>query len=260
MAISNKLLLSDLLKHNVRCDIGIDHGPVISAWMHPPVHRILGFVSRPSNLRLERQVWRLDQIKGVNQLEVFVKGPYAISDDQTLERFPTLMRANIFNKNGQKIGLIADFLFNTKTGKIEYYLVSRTNPLIPGTSRWRLSIDLIVDKQPGSISCDIDSFEDLPIEKASLREEFLSKGRKLKTQFQDLTYNASDKLEGWIDDQISENKNEPFDDSYEMHRDEDSYDDWIDNLDIDSSEQFNTMNTPRRKNSFTNEEDLDPWI
>jgi len=199
LAIPSRLLLSNLLKYHVRCENGIDHGPVVSIWMHPPVHRIFGWVTRPSSLKLEREVWRLDQLKGVNEQEVYVKGPCAISDDQTLERLPTLMNANIFNRNGQKLGLIADFVFEPKKGKIEYYLVSRSNPLIPGTSRWRLSIAQITDKQPGSISCDIDTFEDLPIEKASFREELLSKSRKWKTQFQDFTYNASDRLEGWID-------------------------------------------------------------
>ena len=260
MAISKKLLFSDLLKHNVRYDSGIDHGPVISPWMHPPVHRILGFITRPSNLRLEREVWRLDQLKGINQQEVYVKAPCSVSDEQTLDRFPTLMNANIFNRSGQKIGLIADFVFEPKKGNIQYYLVSRSNPLIPGTSRWRLSIAQITDKQPGSISCDIDTFEDLPIEKASLKEEFLSKSRKWKTQFQDLTFNASDKLEGWIDDQISESDNDSANHFDEILNGDASYDDWIDNLDIDSSEEFNRMNKRKKNTNFTNERDLDPWI
>ena len=42
-------------------------GPLISGtgenvWMHPPVHRILGWSSRPSNFDLKRNVWRLNQI------------------------------------------------------------------------------------------------------------------------------------------------------------------------------------------------------
>ncbi len=260
MAIPTKLLLSDLLRHNVRCDNGIDHGPVISPWMHPPAHRILGWISRPSTLRLQREVWTLNQLKGINQQEVYVKGISAISDDQTLERFPTLMNANIFNRSGKKLGLIADFLFEVKKGNIQYYLVSRSNPLIPGTSRWRLSIPQIIDKQPGSISCDIDTFEDLPIHKASLREEFFSKSRKLKNQFQDLTYKASDRLEGWIDDQIVENEKEPLDDSYTIENNFDSYNDWVDNVDIDSFEEINTMKKRNKKPSSLDERDLDPWI
>jgi len=260
LTIPTKLLLSDLLKHNVRCDQGIDHGPVVSPWMHPPTHRILGWISRPSNLRLQRNVWKLDQLKGINNHEVYVKGISSISDEQTLERFPTLMNANIFNRNGQKIGLMADFVFEIKTGNIQYYLVSRSNPLIPGTSRWRLSLSQIIDKQPGSISCDIDTFEDLPIQKASIREEILNKSRKWKIKFQDLSYKASDRLEGWIDDQIIDNEKETFDDSSFSQNNVDSYDDWIDNLDIDSSEEFNTMNKRKSKSTSTNENNVDPWI
>ncbi len=260
MAIPTKLLFSDLLKHNVRCENGIDHGQVIKSWMHPPVHRILGWVSRPSKLSLQKEVWRLDQLKGINQQEVYVNGPGSISDDQTLERFPTLMNANVFNRIGQKLGLIADFAFELKKGNIKYYLVSRSNPLIPGTSRWRLPISNISDKQPGSISCNIDTLEDLLIEKASLREEFLCKSRKWKNQFQDLTYNASDRLEGWIDEQISESEKDPLDESYKIQNDYDSYDDWIDNLEIDSSEEFNGTNQRYKNTSSTNQRDLDPWI
>ena len=258
MAIPTQLFLSDLLKHNVRCDKGIDHGPCFSAWMHPPAHRILGWVSRPSNIRLKREVWRLDQLKGINEQEVYVKGDCSTTDDKTLERFPTLMNANIFNKDGQKLGLIADFVFETKKGNIQYYLVSRSNPLIPGTSRWRLSISQISDKQPGSISCDIDTFEDLPIHKASFREEFLNKSRKWKTKLKDFSYKTSDRLEGWIDDQITDNDNKIFNDSSFSDNNLESYDDWIDNL--DSSEELNRLNKKKRPTISTNEKDLDPWI
>ena len=74
------------------------------------------------------------------------------------------------------------------------------------------------------------------------------------------TYNASDRLEGWIDDQISESQKDSFHDSYEISDHDISYDDWIDNLDIDSSEEFNTMNKRQKKQDLTNERDLDPWI
>ncbi len=260
MIKSNKLLLSDLLTHSIRCDQGIDHGPVVRAWMHPPAHRLLGLVSRPSTLKLQREVWRLDQLKGISDQEIYVKGSSSISDDQTLERFPTLMNANIFNSAGKKLGLIADFVFELKKGNIQYYLVSRSNPLIPGTSRWRLSISQITDKQPGSISCDIDTLEDLPIHKASLKEEFFIKSRKWKNQFQKITYKASNRLEGWIDNQINEDENDTVDNFDISQNNLDSYDDWIDNLNIDGSQEFNRMNKQNRKTNLTNERDLDPWI
>tara|TARA_B100000214_G_scaffold275335_1_gene205376 strand:- start:175 stop:861 length:687 start_codon:yes stop_codon:yes gene_type:complete len=228
--------------------------------MHPPVHRILGLVSRPSALKLQREVWRLDQLKGITQQEVYVKGPCSMSDEQTLERFPTLVAANVFNRDGQKLGLVSDFVFEPIKGKIQFYLVSRSNPLIPGISRWRLSISQIIDKQPGSISCDISTFEDLPIQNASIREEFLIKSRKWKNQFKDLTNNASNKLEGWFDDQITQRDLEFDDDFFENSSDSVSYDDWIDNSNIDSSEEFNRMHKSSRNERLNDEKDLDPWF
>jgi len=46
----------------------------------------------------------------------------------------------------------------------------------------------------------------------------------------------------------------------EFSNNHDSYDDWIDNLDIDTSEGFNRMSERKRNTSSANEDDLDPWI
>ena len=45
MSLPEQLLLSDLLRRRVRCDQGLDHGAGALAWMHPPVHRLLGWIS-----------------------------------------------------------------------------------------------------------------------------------------------------------------------------------------------------------------------
>ena len=88
MSLPEQLLLSDLLRHRGCSDIGIDHGPGFSAWMHPPVHRLLGWVTRPSSLRLSREVFRLDQLRGVSTQEVYVKGNPSITEQGTFDRIP----------------------------------------------------------------------------------------------------------------------------------------------------------------------------
>ncbi|MGA0162227.1 MAG: RNA methyltransferase, partial [Vulcanococcus sp.] len=50
MSLPEQLLLSELLRRRVRCDQGLDHGVGVAAWMHPPVHRLLGWFSKPSAL------------------------------------------------------------------------------------------------------------------------------------------------------------------------------------------------------------------
>ena len=118
------------------------------AWMHPPVHRLLGWVSRPSALRSSRDVWRLDQCRGFDDQQVFVKGDPAEADQITLDRLPTLMDADLLNADGERVGVIADLAFLPASGQISHYLVARSDPRLPGSSRWRLLPDRIVDQQP----------------------------------------------------------------------------------------------------------------
>ena len=110
MSDQNHFLLSDLLKHRVRCDQGIDHGIGIVAWMHPPVHRILGWATKPSSIRMSREVWKLDQIRGFSDQQIFVKGLPTSADHATIDRLPTLIDAVLLNERNNSLGKIVDFV------------------------------------------------------------------------------------------------------------------------------------------------------
>ena len=94
-----------------------------------------------------------------------------------------------------------------KTGKIIYYLVSRSNPKIPGSSRWKLNIENINDQQPGLVFSEINSLDDLSLIKSSIKNEFMQKGKKIIERFDDMKNIASNRLEDWLeeDEDISQN-------------------------------------------------------
>ena len=190
--------------------MSLNYGNGENVWMHPPVHRILGWYSRPSNFDLKRNVWRLNQINQIIDNEIYVKGDPAISDLATLNRFPTLIEANLISVNGSKIGFIADFLFEMKTGKIKYYLISRSNLKIPGSSRWKLNIENINDQQPGLVFCENNSLDDLNLIKSSFKNELLQKGKKIITRFDDMKNIASNRLEDWLEEDEDINQNLDF--------------------------------------------------
>ena len=239
MKLPQKYLLSDLLSHNVRNNMTLSYGVGENVWMHPPVHRILGWSSRPSNLNLSRNVWRLNQITQIIDSEIFVKGKPAISDLNTLNRFPSLLFANLINKNGVKIGSIADFIFDFKTGNILNYLISRSNPRIPGSSRWKLNIKSIIDQQPGLVFCSEESLDDFVLIKSSIKNEFLKKGKNLFDKFDDIKNIATNKLEGWLEE-------------------DDIYSSKI----VSDDEQLlnNKINSDVSNSNFSNNKDNDPWI
>ena len=223
-----------------------------TVWMHPPVHRILGWSSRPSNLNLKRNVWRLNQVRQIIDNEIFVKGEPAISDLPTLNRFPNLLSANLINSEGEKIGIIADFIFEFKTGKIKYYLVSRTNPKIPGTSRWKLNIENILDQQPGLVFCSFNSLDDLTLIKSSIKNEFLKNGKKIFNHFDDIKNIATNRLEDWLEEEDLENKNQfKSPNYYQTNRSSND----IENADkkIKSTDSINSRSSKKKKED-------DPWI
>jgi len=235
LKLPKQILLSELLNYDVKGNIALNYGNGENVWMHPPVHRILGWYSRPSNFDLKRNVWRLNQISQIIDNEIYVKGDPAISDLATLNRFPTLINANLININGSKIGLIVDFLFEIKTGKIKYYLVSRSNPKIPGSSRWKLNIENINDQQPGLVFCESSVLDDLPLIKSSIKNEFLQRGKKIIDKFDDMKNVASNRLEDWLEEDEDINQN----------------------LDYNQKSFYNDDITSR---SFIDKKEDEPWI
>ena len=235
MKLPKEILLSELLNYNVKGNVSLNYGNGENVWMHPPVHRILGWYSRPSNFDLKRNVWRLNQISQIIDNEIYVMGNPAISDLGTLNRFPTLINANLININGSKIGVIADFLFEIKTGKIKYYLVSRSNPKIPGSSRWKLNIENINDQQPGLVFCESNSLDDLSLIKSSIKNQFLKKGKKFIDTFDDMKNIASNRLEDWLEEDEDINQNLDF-------------------------EQKSFYNDEISSKSFRDKNEDDPWI
>ena len=219
----------------------LSYGVGETVWMHPPVHRILGWSSKPSNLNLRRNVWRLNQVRQIVDSDIFVKGEPAISDLNTLNRFPSLLFANLINKNGMKIGSIADFIFDFKTGNILNYLISRSNPRFPGSSRWKLNINSITDQQPGLVFCCEESLEDFVLVKSSIKNEFLKKGKNLFNKFDDIKSIATNKLEDWLEE----------DDDY--GREVFSKDDQFLNENKKSNSDVNNA-------KYSNNRDNDPWI
>ena len=226
----------------------LSYGAGESVWMHPPVHRILGWSSKPSNFDLKRNVWKLNQIRQIIDNDIFVRGEPSISDLATLNRFPSLLFANLINKKGSKIGFIADFVFDFKTGNIKYYMVSRSNPKIPGSSRWKLEINKIIDQQPGLVFTSFNVLDDLLLMKSSLKNEFFKKGKKIFNRFDDFKNIASNRFEDWLDeddsDDMYQKKNNdyvPYDDSQEI----DNNNFYSDNINFKSSQK---------------KKEDDPWI
>ena len=281
MSLPEQLLLSDLLRRRVRCEHGLDHGAGSDAWMHPPVHRLLGWISKPSAFGDRRQAWRLDQLRGLAEQELFVQGAGADTDQATVDRLPTLIGAALIGRDGEPVGRVVDAAVELDSGRIVHYLVARSDPRLPGTSRWRLSPDRIVDQQPGQVVTAIEGLDDLPLARASVRQEFLRRSRRWRDQMQEETSRLRDqfqqagdrfeeRLEGWLeeppwdalDDQDAfrrpgrdpDQEREPWA-SQQGPFEPDTWDDWP-----GSEPEPEPQASPRRRRPQPDDREDDPWF
>jgi len=258
VALPEQLLLSELLRRRVRCDQGLDHGAGLQVWMHPPVHRVLGWVSKPSAFGARRLVWRLNQLRGLTDLEVLVQGEPVETDQDVVERLPSLIEAAVLDRRQQPIGSLADAAIELRTGRIRHYLVSRSDPRLPGSSRWRLSLDRLVDQQPGQVFTALESLDDLPLARASVRQEFLRRSRRWRDQMQEAGSRVEERLEGWLEDPPwQEESPSPL----AGEAPDEGWDDWPESW--DPSEPPSRPSAPdgrRQRRSAQPPNDEDPWF
>jgi hypothetical protein len=175
------------------------------------VHRLLGWISKPSSFGSKRLAWRLNQLRGIGELELFVQGEGADTDLLTVERLPTLIDTALLGQQGQVLGSVADAAVELSSGRILHYLVARSDPRLPGSSRWRLTPDRLLDQQPGQVVTALTQLDELPLARASVRQEFLRRSRRwreqigeetsrLRDQFQEVGGRVEERLEGWLEE------------------------------------------------------------
>lgn len=192
MPLPRQILISELLRSRLRDELGQDLGVGHQVWMHPPCHRLLGWSSRPSAFGPRRSVWRLDQLVDWLEGQVEVEGEPADTEQPTLDLLPTLMEATLLGQQQQPLGRLVDAVVDVQSGRINHYLVARSDPRLPGSSRWRLEPDRLIDQQPGQVQAALQELDDLPLDRASIRQQMLRRSRQIRDQVPD----SFDDLEG----------------------------------------------------------------
>jgi len=97
-------------------------GHVDLLWMHPPVHRVLGFICKSGFLGTKKTAFNLAQIKTLGANSILVNAKPVETDSEKVRQLESLINCEVWSDAGNKIGRITDCLFNFKTGAITEYL------------------------------------------------------------------------------------------------------------------------------------------
>lgn len=97
-------------------------GSIDVLWMHPPVHRVLGFICKSGFLGTKKTAFNLAQIKTLGTKSILVNAKPVETDSEKVRKLESLIGSEVWSDAGDKLGRIIDCLFNLKTGAITQYL------------------------------------------------------------------------------------------------------------------------------------------
>ncbi|QFZ92493.2 RNA metabolism [Synechococcus elongatus] len=120
-----ELRVSDLLNRQVLDRQTTDeHGRIDRVWMHPPAHRVLGFLCRQGLIRGEFSAFRLDQLHALGDDSVVLEAAPQPANPEKIDRLESLLQHEVWTDAGLHLGKIVDCCFDRQTGYIRSYLVS----------------------------------------------------------------------------------------------------------------------------------------
>jgi hypothetical protein len=96
-------------------------------------------------------------------------------------------------------------------------------------------LDRLLDQQPGQVLTALESIDDLPLARASVRQELLRRSRRWRDQVQEAGNRFEERLEGWLEEP-------PWQEPQ------------------GSDQPYETNDPPRRRRSGPPAEDEDPWF
>jgi uncharacterized protein YrrD len=97
-------------------------GRIEVVWMHPPAHRVLGFICKTGPLGGPKFAFNLSQIDQLGPESVVVNGDGVATNASEVKLLESLIGLEVWSDKGTKIGRTVDCLFNLKSGVITQYL------------------------------------------------------------------------------------------------------------------------------------------
>jgi uncharacterized protein YrrD len=91
-------------------------------WMHPELHRVLGFICKSGWLGTQKMAFKLSQIVAIGSNGILTHSQPEATDAEKVKLLESLLNHEAWSDTGDKIGKINDCLFDLQTGKITQYL------------------------------------------------------------------------------------------------------------------------------------------
>lgn len=156
-------------------------GRVEVIWMHPPAHRVLGFICQSGFLGSRKTAFNLPQIHSIGEDSLLVNSQPVTTDAGKVKQLETLLNSEIWSDSGDKVGKIVDYLFDLKTGAIAYYLFASNPWFALADGVYRLSPRQIVSHGQGRVLVADAAARNVEVYQPGIKQKF----SQVKESFQE---------------------------------------------------------------------------
>jgi sporulation protein YlmC with PRC-barrel domain len=98
-------------------------GRIEVLWMHPPLHRVLGFVCKLGFLGKRKLAFKLSQLDAIGDNGILTHSQPDETDGDRVRQLESLIQCEVWSESGSKMGKIVDCEFSLQTGAITDYLL-----------------------------------------------------------------------------------------------------------------------------------------
>lgn len=162
-------------------------GHVDVVWMHPPVHRVLGFICKSGFLGAKKTAFNLSQLHTLGANSILVSSKPVETDAEKVRQLESLINCEVWSDAGSKIGRITDCLFNLKTGSITQYLFTASGWSAIADGVYLLPPSKILSFGKKRVLVSETAAQNLAVYRAGIKQQ-LSKARNfLKEDYTQIT-------------------------------------------------------------------------
>ena len=170
---STLIRYSEILRQPVLDSTTLEQlGRVDTLWMYPQVNRVLGIICKPGLFGTARLVLKLPQIQSV-KAHVLVEGSVEETVTSKVDQLESLIGTSVWSGSGERVGQIADCLFDLKSGVIIRYLLVLDRQVPSMVARLTEGTYLLSPKQIKSFSRRRVLIEDQTVQDLRLYSEGL---------------------------------------------------------------------------------------
>lgn len=192
---------SRLVRHHELIDLLVidrnttdEMGRVECLWMHPPAHRVLGFICKSGPLTGQKYAFSLKQIFQLGPESIVTQSQPTATTTSEVQLLESLIGLEVWSDSGARIGKITDCLFELRTGQITQYLFRSDGwrgfaqglYLLPAGKIHRFGKKRVfVDN---SLTRHADRYQDGVVEKVVKVRD------RIQNSYTDITHQAADQL------------------------------------------------------------------